>query len=289
MISGFVVFITLDKSACILDFLIRRVSRLLPAMITCSAIIFCVALVFPERPSGAPNLFSIIPGVTFIEPRWWYKILGFRFPLLEGAFWSLYVEVKFYLLASIIYFVFGRIWVPVVLGFLACIYSVFVLLEYHFFVKVLDVFSVSYFGWFAVGGVVYFSVTRCEKIWDLLFTIFLCSAILSSEYITNFSVVIYLFSLGILFLSAAKSKFIQDIFNSRLLVFVGVASYPLYLLHQNIFVSIVSASSSIPVEWLIIFLFVIIISMSYVLSKFIEPQYARYLYTLFNFRLNSKK
>ena len=42
--------------------------------------------------------------LTFVEPDWWRALAGEPFPTLEGAFWSLYVEWKFYLFAALFYY-----------------------------------------------------------------------------------------------------------------------------------------------------------------------------------------
>ncbi|MEZ9835260.1 acyltransferase family protein, partial [Vibrio breoganii] len=67
MISGFVIFLSLDKSKSFIDFLKKRWSRLFPAMLISSVIILFLSFVFPMRPHGSPDLLDIIPGIFFIN------------------------------------------------------------------------------------------------------------------------------------------------------------------------------------------------------------------------------
>src|SRR4051812_33781688 len=108
LVSGFVILMTLENCANAREFLGRRWLRLFPGVCVCSLLIFFTAGVFFERPDGAPSAASLLPGLTFIEWSWWQSALGVRVKPLEGGFWSLYVEAKFYIIATVVYFWRGR-------------------------------------------------------------------------------------------------------------------------------------------------------------------------------------
>lgn len=78
MISGFVILMTLEKSANRKKFLYRRWIRLFPAMLACSVMIFITSDFFSERPDGIPTWESLLPGLTFIEPGWWALALAIQ-------------------------------------------------------------------------------------------------------------------------------------------------------------------------------------------------------------------
>ena len=105
LISGFVILMTLEKSKSFIDFMYKRWLRLFPAMLIATFLIYTTASIFYERPAGIPNIHSIIPGLFFINPIILEKITNIHFPTMEGAFWSLYVEMFFYIIFGLSYFV----------------------------------------------------------------------------------------------------------------------------------------------------------------------------------------
>jgi peptidoglycan/LPS O-acetylase OafA/YrhL len=88
-ISGFAIFFTLDRIRTTADFLVNRVARLYPA--------YCVAMMLTlgiEYLAHATRLLigpaAILANVTMLQ--------GFAFvPEVDGAYWTLTVEIAFYL------------------------------------------------------------------------------------------------------------------------------------------------------------------------------------------------
>ena len=128
IISGFVILMTLHKCRGFGDFMGRRWLRLFPAMLVCALLIVATAGWLPERPQGSVGFLDILPGVTLIGDgygtQWLWHALGaatgHAFRPVDGAFWSLYVEVKFYILFGLLYFAAGE-WVAIatILGLFA--------------------------------------------------------------------------------------------------------------------------------------------------------------------------
>ena len=245
MISGFVIFMTLEKTASLQRFLYKRWLRLFPAMLIASILIFLTVPIFSERPGGEPQLLDLLPGLTFMEPRWWSRILGTELASLEGAFWSLYVEFKFYLIAGTIYFTCGRRYlVPALFLMFAC--SAFASRSY----PVVDIWfidvayeistqlSFKHFGWFAAGAAFYL-YHQCKL--ERWFILALGIAFLSSIFVRNLSLgpAIGALVVSSLFALSLKSPLIQNLLQSRVLLFFGLISYPLYLLHENSMISMV--------------------------------------------------
>lgn len=108
MISGFVIVMTLGRCKTYFEFLLRRWFRLFPAMLACSMLVFLTAPAFPERPAGIPSFRDLVPGLTFVDPVIWQKLFGGEQHILEASFWSLFVEVQFYVIFGALYFVAGR-------------------------------------------------------------------------------------------------------------------------------------------------------------------------------------
>jgi len=99
-ISGYCISMTLERSATVGVFLARRFSRIYPAFFAAVLLLFVFGLVahVPSVPEAkfhvvAPNLADIAMNLLFIgEIGEW----------IDGAFWSIAVEVKFYLLVAIL-------------------------------------------------------------------------------------------------------------------------------------------------------------------------------------------
>ena len=102
-ISGYCIFLTLERSAGIALFLARRISRLYPAFLAAALFLFAYGVLVPlpsipdagfhERPS---TLVDLAMNLLFVgDGRW-----------VNGSFWSIAVEIKFYcglaLLAALI-------------------------------------------------------------------------------------------------------------------------------------------------------------------------------------------
>ncbi|MGB3338388.1 MAG: acyltransferase [Devosia sp.] len=99
IISGYCIFMTLERSATVGVFLARRFSRIYPAFVAAVLLLFVFGLVayIPSVPEAhfhviAPNLADVAMNLLFVgEIGEW----------VDGSFWSIAVEVKFYLLVAI--------------------------------------------------------------------------------------------------------------------------------------------------------------------------------------------
>lgn len=88
MVSGFVIFWTLDKTERPLDFLVSRFSRLYPAYWVAVLITFFVVFTFGLSGRDVPINSAIANILMFHE---YLKI-----PHVDGVYWTLTVELTFY-------------------------------------------------------------------------------------------------------------------------------------------------------------------------------------------------
>ncbi|MDB5777535.1 MAG: hypothetical protein JWP38_3668 [Herbaspirillum sp.] len=245
LISGFVIFLTLEKSANFPDFITRRWIRLFPAMLVCSILIFSTTLLFPERPAGQPMFHDFLPGLSFIEPNKWSRLLGTEVHPLEGTFWTLFVEVKFYFVAGILFFTIGgkkTIGVIVATFLLATYRELFpellpasLLSPLHSFVSVT---AAQYFGWFAAGALFYrFFQTRKFSIFVLALIVAVLAALALTEPKPRdiFSPI----AIALFFAVVIYQPLTHKLLSNRALLFMGIISYPLYLLHENMVVAMI--------------------------------------------------
>jgi peptidoglycan/LPS O-acetylase OafA/YrhL len=106
IVSGFVISLTLHNCRDWSDFAWKRFARLFPAILLCSIVTFAVIRAVPGGPFSA-SFRDFLPSVTFTNPELWRRVFGVPFAQIDGAYWSLEVEVKFYFWACLIYFI-GR-------------------------------------------------------------------------------------------------------------------------------------------------------------------------------------
>jgi len=288
MISGFVIFMSLERSRNFQGFIIRRWIRLFPAMFICSLIIFFTASIFHERPAGAPVLRDLLPGFTFIEPYWWHVILGSPQGELEGAFWSLYVEIKLYLVAGIFYFLIGgqkMIWMLVGLFLIATgmlfLDPVFVENGWYQAKAILNALSGKPCGWFAAGALFYRFYSERKK-WILAAAITTALAAALAEGKPGYGKMLYEWDTAIaatliasIFVAAMLSDRFKHLLSSRIFLTIGFISYPLYLLHENMMVSLIvktgHAMPFIPSLLMPVIPVFFIIGVAWLVARLFEP------------------
>jgi peptidoglycan/LPS O-acetylase OafA/YrhL len=245
LISGFVILMSLERCSSVTEFLKRRWLRLFPTMLVASILIVSTASLFPERPAGVPSLSGFLAGLTFIDPIWWSKILGFPITSLEGSFWTLFIEWRFYVIAAIVYFATGRRHITLIVFLCLCSFTAEGLdklpwIQDFWVVNKLDslakYLSLRHFIWFSAGASFYMGWKKDSSVW---FNIGLATSVVASALSANGDPESFLASLlvSLLFAASLRIEQIKRILSYNFLVYVGFISYPLYLIHENITVS----------------------------------------------------
>ena len=117
MISGYVIALTLQNTPNLVTFLVKRFARLWPTLIFCGAITF-VTVNFMGPPELKRSISEALISMTLIPPSHVGMVTGnTHWQWLDGAYWSLWVEVKFYVIIGIIFFSFPKRWFELWLGY----------------------------------------------------------------------------------------------------------------------------------------------------------------------------
>lgn len=275
LISGFVIVMSLETHSGFASFLYKRWLRLFPAMLIATVLIFITAKFFYERPRGIPELNSVVPGLLFIEPSWLKAITGIPFSSLEGSFWSLYVEMKFYIMFGLLFFFLGRTKAMIGLCTLFFISLLPLIIDSPIVNKVLETLSFRHFAWFAGGAFAYLYFTGKEK-YHLLFCIAICCCEILRTYWNDVYVIIASFSALLLFLLPIYIERLRSIFSGKFLLFFGFISYPLYLIHENAMISLILKfnkyfGGQVPLFLLPLLAITILSIIAFFIAKYIEP------------------
>jgi peptidoglycan/LPS O-acetylase OafA/YrhL len=264
MLSGYLITKSLWNTKTIKNFYIKRFAKIYPTYILCILITFIIISIL-GLPGREASLLDLMSNFVFLND---FK----RFNSVDGAYWSLIVEVKFYLIAGFLYFLSKEKFLKNFLLFASIGLFLFWGSRYigfkSFAYFVNKFFICNQLAYFLVGIIAITiekeKISHPIKIWCL-------SVILSSYLIIKWSFIqnIYLISSLVIFMTCLKFRNIKV---PSIITWLASISYPLYLLHQNIGVSIIRyLKDYISNDYLkIVFTFFIMVTISWLIFKFFE-------------------
>lgn len=285
LISGYVILLTLERCTGFWQFMGRRWLRLFPAMLIASLCIFAVSRVLGAyMPHGRPDAVNLLPGLTFLIPTFWQTVLQRPVDELDGVFWTLYVEMGFYVTFGLLYFRLG--WQKGLLALTALWLTVLAippLARWADFpaalawVEVVQWFGTAYFGWF-VSGALFLKAHQTGSMG-------LFAAAIGTGFVSAYTSGLwqpddllscfYLAGCVVLFAAVQRFSLLQRALSTRFLLFAGAVSYPLYLLHNEIGIGLIAASPRIlpPFVWPVLPILMLGIMMvaAWVMARWLEP------------------
>jgi peptidoglycan/LPS O-acetylase OafA/YrhL len=319
IISGFVISYTLENTQSLLSFYKNRFSRLFPAMLLCSLITFTIICTLDNHLlfKNAHEIKNLLPGLTFIHPGIWTLLTNIKFNWINGSYWTLWTEVQFYLISSAVYFLNKKQFVRNVLltGIAVCLFkfipmylinnqSIFHGSSFSVFLNGwkygVELFNITFFIlWFLIGVVFYqlykgfkFSQNIIIVIGSavVLFLILLEMRLFITpsypETLIGFFIMLVLFSLMIY-----SKKYLRFLENP-LLKRIGLISYTIYLIHEQIGLLLIIKYGKYLGAWSALspFIVIIIITIFAELSyRFYEKNAAMLLKRLFGKRSEAVK
>jgi peptidoglycan/LPS O-acetylase OafA/YrhL len=233
MISGFVILMTASNGN-LKKFFVSRVTRLYPAFWICCTLTFIATLLLGN------GHFSATPSQYLIN----MTMLGefINVPSIDGAYWSLFVEMRFYALIAILMY-FNKI--AKVETYLIGWLAISVLFEIVPVYKLRYIFLVDYSAYFIAGATLYLiwskslSPSRTAVLtasWGLaIYQALQSLAKFQTTYKSTLDmatviVIITLFFVILFMVSTRKT----GVLGNGSWTVLGVITYPLYLIHQNI-------------------------------------------------------
>jgi peptidoglycan/LPS O-acetylase OafA/YrhL len=225
VISGFVIFMTLERTKSATDFVVSRFSRLFPAYWVALAVTL-VAVQTVGLPGQHVSTRDAIVNLTMMADF-------FNAHEVDGSYWTLQVELFFYL-QMIVWFAIGafsRAHVMIVVWLLlALVYGIEARMGVSLSYTLRELLIVRYIPFFAAGVLLYRAHRGNDEAW--VSAAYLATSVVAVWTLWSWvealvlAVCIGLFGL---FMLGKLRILARPIF-----VFLGAVSYTLYLLHQSI-------------------------------------------------------
>jgi peptidoglycan/LPS O-acetylase OafA/YrhL len=234
IISGFVIFMTLERCRDPFEFWFRRFARIYPAFVAATFLTFVLVNAFGPTDFhstwrdvfiGLTFLSKDIPGAAFVEP----------------AYWSLAVEVKFYLLIGLVYaaargrFAFGWAILVVVglvshaLGEIPRLQVLRWVANHVFLMECLPNFT---------AGIAFYKIWKGERSGWQVFA--LLAAVNYGVVASDHGVIVHAAEVAMMVIFALFSLRKLEWLAFRPLVSLGGISYSLYMIHEYIGVSMIA-------------------------------------------------
>jgi len=242
VISGYLISKTLDRSQSLAGFYARRISRLWPLYAFACVFVFAFVAIFtpPVVMSGPKQFYDVHP--TFLDLLSNLVFLNDATVSVDGAYWSIVVEVKFYFWLGIFAALFRRDFVRVFAWTAIALSAIdFAIVGFapqamqdagvlHMLGRVLHgVFLSQYLPFFALGAMLQ-REERYQYIAPLaMLAIFSAIAVVAEDH--EFVALEDMRFLLVLGLALAADRLL---FAGRVFVWIGDYSYALYLFHQMV-------------------------------------------------------
>ncbi|MBP9837610.1 MAG: acyltransferase [Proteobacteria bacterium] len=227
MISGYVILMTLDKAKSALDFAVSRFCRLFPTYWLSVLITFSIVSYF-GLPGREVTIRDALINLSMIP-----EALGVS--LVDNCYWSLQVELFFYVLMATLVFSGQRKNLILILAILVAA-DLALLLAWGDSANSLPkplkalrlLLGLRFLHLFLFGIICY--QRKIDNKWYYLPLLVFCILTSLIEKKIDHSLIIA--AIGMVFFLA--TNFQISLFRSKFLIFFGFISYPFYLLHQNI-------------------------------------------------------
>jgi peptidoglycan/LPS O-acetylase OafA/YrhL len=269
LISGFVIFLTLEKSKKKTDFLVSRFSRLYPAYWAAMFLTIIILTLLPTPTLGHYNLKEIAVNLTMLQ--------GFtKLRLIDQVYWTLKMELTFYVIMYLIYLSKKLKYITYIcfpwlaLSLVSCFFKIPLK-------KYLDVLLILEFAPLFIAGICFYILKKDKK--NLMaHLLIVLSLLVELPWVYQYNIDGKSYSTVMMFLVGFYAIFYLFVFvglpflNNKFLLFFGSISYSLYLIHNVIGYAIIFRLKSIA-DVQIFYIpvtFIIVVSLASFVSFYIE-------------------
>ena len=226
MISGFVIFMTLERTSEPKDFLVSRFSRLYPAYWVAAILTFATEALAPELGKNI-SWAQALGNVLMFQ-----NLVGI--PSIDGVYWTLEVELLFYWAMLLIWLVGGFAspwrWIGTWLA-LSTVAGLAKVIGLPFPQIASRMLILPYFPYFALGCVLYIHFVRNSFRWPVegvLGAFALLAIAINDPFIFVACTLGFLLLFYLVVRRYAMTRVVL------FLAWIGIFSYPIYLVHETI-------------------------------------------------------
>ena len=223
IVSGFVIFLTLEKTVHSVDFIVSRFSRLYPAYWFAVFLTFSVVYIF-SLPGREVSIQTALINLTMVQK--WFSVGN-----VDGVYWTLTVELSFYIL---MYFLFvtklmkridaiSVLWLSIIIA--SRLLEENNILHIHWAIKLLLLLD---YGNLFIAGIMFYKIMHKGNYSNYAILLF---ALVAEYYLNgNRVLLISIYFFFFLLFTTGNLKMLS----MKPLMFLGTISYSLYLIHQSI-------------------------------------------------------
>lgn len=285
IVSGFVIFMTLNRTFRPFDFVVSRFTRLYPAYWVAVTTTFVIVgwLGLPGREVGLPT------GIANLAM--FHGLLNFKH--VDGVYWTLEVELLFYAWALLAFGTRQLSRIHVAISALLVLR-----LTYFTFEQLLDVrlsytierlLILQYIPWFACGIMIYRLTAKDQFKSTPLDIAVLISSILIIGIVNSFGVGVLAAALSFTVWAAATGYL--SFLKHPVLIWFGAISYTLYLLHENIGFAVMrkTQAAGISVAASMLVAGVVSLVLATLISRYIEKPAMNWLRSQYKSNLETQR
>jgi peptidoglycan/LPS O-acetylase OafA/YrhL len=225
ILSGFAIFMTLQKTHHYLNFIVSRFARLYPAYWAAVVLTFSAVSIF-SLPGRETNLCEAVVNLSMLQTL-------FHVPNVDSAYWILPIILIFYFYMIVLYILGLLPQIEIIATVWLTIMVLSKVLEMEFGIIIPGIIKMSLLISYAnlfLAGIMFYKFYFGSKSLKIHFLIGTCLVVQFIIGGLTSGIVCSVF-FGILYLCAFHKTYYLTI---KPLVFLGSISYSLYLLHQNI-------------------------------------------------------
>ena len=258
VISGYCIGMTIIRTKNFFEFVVRRFARLYPAYLT-AGVLTLIFYYFFELPGREVDLYTGFMNLIFAN-----FIPGLNYQYIDGIYWALIVEIKFYLFFGLLFFVCKDLTKSIYLWFAICLIgNLILLIDAKSFIFLTSIFPHA--NLFLLGLLIY-NIKKINFVFIIIVTFFLIISLFVQERYEEFEI----YFIFILFLvSFILQKKIS--LKVKLLSYIGLLSYTWYLIHNAIGIIVIRELNNLDFQKVSIYLAVIFtFILSVLIFNFVE-------------------
>ena len=284
IISGFVITLSVSNKS-VSYFFKSRVVRLFSVYWLCAFITYMV-IVFFGAPRFTATFGQFLFNLTLLQDF-------FDIERLDGAYWTMSVELRFYALALgyLILYRYHKIKVTTIAYIWLALAIIFPFVQGNILVRILDLFLMFEWAPAFIGGMLMAEIYKGKKIsiknGVAIFICFILSTfhrmiyakmamIIYQETFSQVIIVAVMFSVYAIMLTVILGRL--KWLNKPYFLYLGIMTYPLYLLHQRIgYIIFNNLMGHFNKYIILVGTITLMITISYIIVKFVAGPLSNYL------------